>query len=238
MASGSMSPSVIYEDNHLLVLAKPACMPSVPDRTGDVSLLDWGKSYLRQTRGKKGNVFLAVLHRLDRPVSGVMVFACTSKAARRMSEQIRQGRVRKDYLAVVEGRPDKDSGFSEQLLLKDRKLNRVRILEKSDPGSRVAKTEWRVLSGGDRSVLRLRPLTGRSHQLRVLCASMGCPISGDVKYGAPEPLPHGAIALHAALIRFRHPVGDREPSFQVEPPGLFRKLAGFRLEGEKIRKRA
>jgi 23S rRNA pseudouridine1911/1915/1917 synthase len=196
---------VVYEDNHLLIVSKPACVPTVPDSSGDTSLLDWGKMYLKRTRNKPGNVFLGVVHRLDRPVSGIVCFAVTSKAASRLSEELRAHMMIKTYLAMTKGRPPSRQGILEHMLKKDRARNIVHICPE-DAGGKFARTSWRLLdTRDDISLLELRPTTGRPHQLRVQCASMGCPLLGDVKYGAREALPDLSIGLHAYKIGLLHP---------------------------------
>ncbi|NIA08975.1 MAG: RNA pseudouridine synthase [Nitrospiraceae bacterium] len=196
---------VVYEDNHLLIVSKPACVPTVPDSSGDTSLLDWGKMYLKRTRNKPGNVFLGVVHRLDRPVSGIVCFAVTSKAASRLSEQLRTHMMTKTYLAMTKGKPPSGQGILEHMLKKDRARNIVHICPK-DAGGKFAKTSWKLLGTQDGiSLLELRLATGRPHQLRVQCASMGCPLLGDVKYGAKDPLPDLSIGLHAYRMRLLHP---------------------------------
>ncbi len=211
---------VVYEDNHLLILSKPACVPTVPDSSRDTSLLDWGKMYLKKTRNKPGNVFLGVVHRLDRPVSGIVCFAVTSKAASRLSEQLRAHVMTKTYLALATGRPPSEQGVLEHILKKDRAKNVVRISPPgpNGAGGKFAKTSWRLLGTRDGiSLLELRPATGRPHQLRVQCASMGCPLLGDVKYGASSPLPDLSIGLHAYRIRLLHPTRREWMDFSSLP---------------------
>lgn len=204
-------PRVLYEDNHLLALEKPAGMPSVPDSSGDESLLDWGKRYIKEAYEKPGAVFLGVVHRLDRPVSGVVLFARTSKAADRLTAQFREREVEKVYLAVARGDKLGEGGVLEQWLWKDSAANRVHLATEDREGARAAVTEWRALERRDElTLLELRPRTGRPHQLRVACKSLGAPLAGDLKYGAPEPLPDKSVALHAALLAFTHPTkGER-----------------------------
>jgi 23S rRNA pseudouridine1911/1915/1917 synthase len=221
---------VLFEDNHLLVLFKPACLPTVPDSSRDPSLLEWGKRYLKETRGKPGNVFLGVVHRLDRPVSGVVCFAKTSKSASRLSSQLRSGAVVKTYIALTAGSPPSDEGFLEHRLRKDRARNRVQVVPEgdNDTGTRLARTAWKVLDRREGlCLLELKPLTGRPHQLRVQCAAMGCPLAGDIKYGAPEPLPDGSIALHALRLELLHPTRQERLVFEAAPPdtGIWRQLA-------------
>lgn len=212
-------PRVLYEDNHLLVLEKPACLPCVPDSSEDRSLLDWGKLWVREKYGKPGAVFLGVVHRLDRPVSGVVLFARTSKAAERLTAQFRERTVEKVYLGVVAGSRMEGSGCVDHWLSKDAQANRVHIVAEGDEGARRAVTEWRRLERrSDLTLLELRPSTGRAHQLRVACKSLGAPLAGDLKYGAPAPLPDKSIALHAAHIAFDHPTRGERLEFSAPLP--------------------
>ena len=213
------SPRVLYEDNHLLVLEKPACLPCVPDASEDPSLLDWGKQYVKEAYDKPGAVFLGVVHRLDRPVSGVVLFARTSKAADRLSAQFRERTVEKTYLGVTTGAAPTESGLLEQWLRKDTEANRVHIATEGEEGARSAVTEWRALERrGDLTLFELKPRTGRPHQLRVACKSLGAPLAGDLKYGAREPLPDKSIALHAAQLAFDHPTREERLEFKASPP--------------------
>ena len=180
-------------------------------------MLDWGKMYLKETRDKPGNVFLGVIHRLDRPVSGIVCFAVTSKAASRLSEQLRTHMMTKIYLALTIGRPPSEQGVLEHMLKKDRTRNIVHICL-NDAGGKFAKTSWKLLGTRDGvSLLELRPATGRPHQLRVQCASMGCPLLGDVKYGAKDPLPDLSIGLHAYRMRLLHPTRRQWMDFSSQP---------------------
>ncbi|MGC9021746.1 MAG: RluA family pseudouridine synthase [Dissulfurimicrobium sp.] len=212
---------IIYEDNHLLVLSKPARLLTVPDSTGDPSLLDWAKSYIKKSGSKPGNCFLGVIHRIDRPVSGLVCFAKTSKAASRLSEQMRMHTIRKTYLALTRAIPPARSGVLEHMLKKDHTRNLVQVFSKdfSDPLARPARTLWRTVEEkGGLYLLELIPDTGRPHQLRAQCAHMGCPILGDIKYGAAEPLPDGSIALHAFRLEIDHPTKRGRLVFKAPPP--------------------
>lgn len=200
----------MYEDNHLIIVKKPANMPSVPDKTREASTYDWVKQYIKDTREKPGNVFLGVFQRLDRPVSGVLAFARTSKAAKRLTRAIRHREVRKCYLAVTHGVPGKACGTETMWLEKDQKRNLVRIT--TEGTGKVATTHWRVLRRLEdgHALILLEPATGRPHQLRLTLAKLGCPIVGDLKYGAPVPLEDRSIALHSLGIRMTHPVKKTE----------------------------
>jgi 23S rRNA pseudouridine1911/1915/1917 synthase len=195
---------LVFEDNHLLVVYKPAGLLSQGDETGEVSLLDLSKAWIKGRYHKPGQVFLGLVHRLDRPVAGVMVFARTSKAAARLSDQIRQRRLRKTYLAVVAGRPAAAEGRLVHFL--ERRERSVRIVPHPTPLSREARLTYRVReSESSRSLLEIELETGRKHQIRLQLASAGCPIVGDVRYGAPSPLPSRSIALFAMQIVLEHP---------------------------------
>ncbi len=212
---------ILYEDNHLLVLSKPACMPVVPDSSRDPSLLDWGRDYLKRSRNKPGNVFLGVVHRLDRPVSGVVCFAVTSKAASRLSDQMRRRLISKTYLGITRKGPRETGGVLEHFLVKDRKCNRVKLISEgcSCGNARFARTRWEYICSADGlSMLRLMPETGRPHQLRVQCAGMGCVLAGDLKYGDTAPLEDASIALHASGLRLLHPTIKEEMVFQAPLP--------------------
>jgi 23S rRNA pseudouridine1911/1915/1917 synthase len=201
---------ILYADNHVLAVAKPACVPVVPDDSGDESLLDRAKAWVKQRYAKPGAVYLGVVHRLDRPVSGVVVFARTSKAAERLSKQFRERTLRKVYRGVVERRPVEASGCVEEWLRKDEARNVVHASASERAGSLHARTRWRWLAGDAPALLEFEPETGRPHQLRSACRALGCPLLGDLKYGAREPLPDQSIALHALRLEFAHPV-SREP---------------------------
>lgn len=212
-------PSVLYEDNHLLGLNKPATMATVPDESGDESLLDWGKQYLKTRYAKPGAVFLGVVQRLDRPVSGAIVLARTSKAAARLTQHLREKTASKQYWALVEGEPTQSSGAIEHYLWKDEAKNRVHVVGANTAGAKLAQTRWRLLARlGAWSWLELEPLTGRSHQLRVACAKLGTPIAGDLKYGARQALEDASIALHARELAFPHPTRMERIRLQAPPP--------------------
>lgn len=212
-----MKLEVLHHDNHLLVVNKPACVPVVPDESGDPSLLEEARAWVKTEYRKPGDVFLGVVHRLDRPVSGAVVFARTSKAARRLADAWRARAVRKIYWGIVEGRPARPEGELEQSLAKDERRN---LVTAAPPGAgRLARSRWRVLQEtGAGTLLELEPLTGRSHQLRVACATLGCPLLGDLKYGARAPLPDQSIALHARALQLPHPTRGGTVQVEAAPP--------------------
>lgn len=211
---------VVHCDNHLLVVDKPAGAPTVPDASGDASLFDEAREWVRVEFEKPGRAFLAVVHRLDRPVSGLVVFGRTSKAASRLSDAFRRHAVEKTYLGLVERAPAEREGRVEEWLFKDAKRVRVSPVPEGTPGAKLAVTEYRWLRGGDRGhVLELSPRTGRSHQLRRAVLALGCgPLLGDLKYGAKAPLADRSIALHAARLEFEHPTRGESLTFEASPP--------------------
>jgi 23S rRNA pseudouridine1911/1915/1917 synthase len=196
---------VVHEDNHCIAVVKPAGLLTAGDRTGDVSLVDQVRDYLRVKYKKPGNVFVGIVHRLDRPVGGVVLFARTSKAASRLSEQFRSGRVEKVYEALVEGRVTSREGLLEDRLVKDHKKNVVRRSSAANLRARESQLSYRRLrTSPSTTLLEIRPMTGRSHQIRVQLASAGHPILGDRKYGSKRPFEDG-IALRAVRLTFEHP---------------------------------
>jgi 23S rRNA pseudouridine1911/1915/1917 synthase len=198
---------VFFEDNHLLVVYKPAGLLSQGDETGEANLLDLSKAWIKTRHQKPGRVFLGLVHRLDRPVAGAMVFARTSKSAARLSEQIRNRRMRKVYLAVVEGRLPSEAGRLVHRL--ERRERAVRVVPHATPLGREASLAYRLRgAGGGRSLVEIELETGRKHQIRLQLSHVGCPIAGDVRYGASGALPSRAIALFASRIAFEHPTRD------------------------------
>ena len=208
---------VIHEDNHLLAVYKPSGLLVQGDRTGDVCLLDLGKRWLKERYHKPGKVFLAMVHRLDRPVAGVVLFARTSKAAGRLSRQFRERTVEKRYLAVVHGRVSCESGRLIHHIERRDRMSRV-VPAPSDL-SREARLRYTVL-GTDReaSLLRVCLETGRRHQIRIQLAQMGHPILGDLRYGAETPLPDRQIALLAHELRVDHPTREARLVFTSPIP--------------------
>ena len=211
---------VLYVDNHVLAVAKPAGLPVVPDASGDESLLERARAWVRAEFAKPGEVFLGVVHRLDRPVSGIVVFGRTSKGAARLSEQFRARRARKTYWAVGLGEAPYDrEGELEQWLEKDPRANRVRASWEPRPGAQLARTRWRVLERRPGRVLyELEPETGRPHQLRAAAAALGTPLAGDLKYGAPEALSDRSVALHARALEVAHPTRAETLRFEAPAP--------------------
>lgn len=222
--SSRATPVILFEDNHCLVIDKPAGLPSQPDESGDDAATDLMRADLKRRYNKPGDAFIGLVHRLDRPTSGVLALAKTSKAGDRLAAQFREGTVRKIYRAVVEGRPDREVGEWNDFLLKDERRNVTSVVPTHiHPDAREARVEYRVLeSVRGLTTIELRPRTGRSHQLRVQLASRGLPIVGDRKYGAStslialDNLPR--IALHAANLTFKHPTRAEVLSVSAQLP--------------------
>ncbi|MCO6460753.1 MAG: RluA family pseudouridine synthase [Saprospiraceae bacterium] len=205
-----MTQRIIYEDNHLIAVNKKPSWLVQGDKTGDESLLDAVKLYIKNKYDKPGEVFLGSIHRLDRPVSGLVIFARTSKSLERMNRLFSERMVIKIYFAMVHRHPPKEKGILRHYIAKDGKTNTVRAypLDKPHPNdSKEALLEYKLLkTSGKISILEINPHTGRPHQIRVQLASMGCVIMGDVKYGARKPFPDRSIGLHSYSLEFIHPV--------------------------------
>jgi len=201
---------ILFEDNHLLVVDKPAGLLSQEDHTGRPDLLNLCKEYIKERYNKPGNVFLGLLHRLDRPVSGVMVFAKTSKAASRISEQIRSRKVKKSYLAVLDGDPP-PNGVLEHHLLKNHKSNITEVIPSPRKQSKLAKLSFNTIGRTDgMALVEINLETGRAHQIRVQFAEIGSPVHGDKRYGRASKTP---IALHAHKFRLTHPTLKESQEF-------------------------
>jgi len=198
---------VLYEDNHIIIVSKLSGEIVQGDKTGDTPLSDIVAAYLKEKYSKPGNVFVGVPHRLDRPVSGLVVLAKTSKALSRLNEMFRVGSVDKRYLAIVKNRPKQPEGRLENWLVRNEKQNRSYAYDKEVPGSKQAILNYKlVASSVNYHLLEIELLTGRHHQIRCQLAKMGCPIKGDLKYGAERSNPDGSISLHAFHVTFEHPV--------------------------------
>ena len=225
-------PEILYEDNHVLAVNKPPGMLTQGDRTGDVSVLDAMKAFLRERDAKPGNVFLGLPHRLDRPTSGVLALAKTSKALTRMAACFRDRGVSKIYWAVVEEAPPADSGELTDWLRKDGKTNTSHRAKRGSPGAREARLRYRLLGASERYwLVEVELFTGRHHQIRAQLSGMGCPVKGDLKYGARRSNPGGGIHLHARRLEIGHPVRDDRLVLVAPPPpdpvwDAFRHLAG------------
>jgi len=209
---------ILYEDNHLLVVEKPVNILSQADHTQDLDLLTLLKQDLKERYNKPGNVYLGLVHRLDRPVGGAMVFAKTSKAAARLSQQITSGQFRKLYLAVIDGIPEKQQARLIHYLMKDPKSNTVTAFQQQIPGSKQAVLDYQVIATRKHcSLVKVELLTGRSHQIRVQFAAIGHPLVGDQKYGK-QIKEHVQIALWSYQLEFNHPTQHQWLVFCSKPP--------------------
>lgn len=200
-------PEILYEDNHLIVVNKPGGVLIQGDKTRDVTLPDMVREYLRVTYDKPGNIYLGVVHRLDRPVSGVALFGKTSKATKRMNEAFHKNEVEKRYLAIVENEPPLEEDVLVGYMVKDSLKNKSKLIDNRVPKGKYAELRYRWIGNSDRYyLLEVFPVTGRHHQIRVMLSHIGCPIKGDLKYGAKRSNPDGNICLHARSLKFTHPV--------------------------------
>lgn len=209
--------NVIYEDNHVIVVIKPAGVPSQQDKTGDIDMLTYVREYIREKYNKPGNVYVGLVHRLDRMTSGLMVFAKTSKGASRLSNSIREGDFKKEYLAAVHGNLEQD-GTLENYLFKDERTNTSSVVNESKRNAKHAKLEYSVLGytrykGKEYTYIKVKLYTGRHHQIRVQFSHIGHPLYGDVKYGGTK----GDLALVASNLKFIHPTKDEVMEFEYIP---------------------
>ncbi|MDR1680310.1 MAG: RNA pseudouridine synthase [Prevotellaceae bacterium] len=208
---------ILYEDNHILAVNKRTGEIVQGDKTGDRPLSECLKDFIKQRDSKPGQVFIGVPHRLDRPVSGVTLFAKTGKALERLNELFRTGDVRKIYWAIVKNRPANDAGTLTHYLIRNEKQNKSYAHRAPYSGAKEAWLQYRLLAGGDHYYLiEVLLLTGRHHQIRCQLAAIGCPIKGDLKYGAARSNPDGSISLHARSVELIHPV-KKEPLTIIAP---------------------
>ena len=198
---------VLYEDNHIIVINKAAGEIVQGDKTGDESLCDTMKRYIKEKYAKPGNVFIGLPHRLDRPVSGIVVFAKTSKALERLNRMFSEGGVKKIYWALTKGVPVPAEAELESWILRNEKMNKSFSYPKEVKGSKRALLHYRLVAASQNyNLIEVELKTGRHHQIRCQLSSIGCPIKGDLKYGAQRSNPDGSISLHARYIEFTHPV--------------------------------
>ena len=224
---------VVYEDNHIIIVSKQSGEIVQGDKTGDEPMSETVKQYLKEKYQKPGAVFLGVVHRLDRPVAGLVVFARTSKALSRLNKMFAEGEVHKTYWAIVENRDSENSGFSEyseltHWLVRNEKQNKSYAYDREVPHSKKAVLRYRTLNRGDHySLLEVQLLTGRHHQIRCQLAKIGCPIKGDLKYGARRSNPDGSISLLSRRVEFVHPVSKQPITIEAPVPedNLWQALA-------------
>lgn len=214
-----MQPDILYEDNHVIVVNKRPSEIVQGDKTGDIPLPEHLKSYLKEKYKKPGNVFCGVVHRLDRPTSGAVIFARTSKALERLNAQFREKETNKVYLAVTENRPELNTETLVHFLKKNEKQNKSYPVAEALPGAKKAILRYDVIGSSDNyHLLKIHLETGRHHQIRCQLASLKCPIKGDLKYGAKRPNSDGSIHLHAWKLTFNHPTTKEEITITAPPP--------------------
>lgn len=210
---------IIYEDNHIIVVFKEAGEIVQGDKTGDEPLSEKVKQYIKEKYHKPGNVFLGVVHRLDRPVAGLVVFARTSKALSRLNDMFRNGEVHKTYWAITKEEPKESESLLENWLVRNEKQNKSYAYDHEVPNSKLAKLTYKVIGKSENyTLLEVHLITGRHHQIRCQLAHIGCPIRGDLKYGAKRSNPDGSISLLAHHIEFVHPVSKQTLSFDSPLP--------------------
>lgn len=213
-----MTIKILYEDNHIIAVYKPVCVLAQGDDTGEESVFDLVKKHIKEKYKKEGNVFLGLVHRLDRPVSGIMIFAKTSKGASRLSEQFRNHEVEKTYHAVVFGKMERKKGIIFSHLKKDNDKNKVFVHKSADRETKESELSYEVVESNNKfSLLKIKPLTGRSHQIRAQLSSVGHPIVGDIKYGAKESLPDNSIMLRATGLVFKKATEDELIKLEISP---------------------
>lgn len=210
---------IIYEDNHLLIVNKPAGLLVQGDKTGDITLAEQAKLYIKEKYNKPGDVFLGVVHRLDRPVSGAIILARTSKALERMNKMFKERTLNKTYWAITTRKPPSTEGELVHWLKKNTKINKVTASNKEVSGSQKAILNYALIGRiGEHYLLEIKLLTGRPHQIRVQLAKIGCPILGDVKYGYAQANQDASIHLHSRSVSFEHPVKNEKMSFTAAVP--------------------
>jgi len=218
----SLENRILFEDNHLIIINKLAGEIVQGDKTGDIALVENVKCYLKEKYNKPGNVFCGVVHRIDRPVSGAVVFAKTSKALARMNELVKEREIRKIYWAVVEGRPQKEAGTLIHFVKKNEKMNKTFVSATQKEGWQKAELSYHTLFVGEKyTLLEVELRTGRHHQIRAQLSAIGVPIKGDLKYGARRSNHDGSISLHSHEVAFTHPVSKQPVSVVAPPPAEF-----------------
>jgi len=211
--------NILYYDNHIICAYKPPGMLSQKDITGDDSILEHIKKFVKERFNKPGEVFLGSIHRLDRPAEGLMIFAKTSKALSRMNEKMKKGEIKKEYFAIVEGTPKEPEGALKDFLEKDRKKNRVKRFDQPGKNRKEAKLKYTVLMERlGLSLVDIKLETGRPHQIRAQFSGISCPIVGDLKYGSTRKTDETSICLVSKRIVFDHPVTKEKMDFKVDVP--------------------
>lgn len=221
---------VVYEDNHIIIVSKRSGEIVQGDKTGDRTLADDVKAYIKEKYAKPGNVFLGITHRLDRPVAGLVVFAKTSKALARLNEMFRNGDIHKTYWAICQNTPIEPEAVITHWLTRNEKQNKSYAYEKEVPGAKKAVLHYKIIGKSERyTLLEINLMTGRHHQIRCQLAKIGCPIKGDLKYGAKRSNPDGSISLLARKIEFIHPVSKEFISVESDVPddNLWHEISGF-----------
>lgn len=209
---------IVYEDNHIVIVNKEAGEIVQGDKTGDTPLSEIIKSYLKEKHNKPGNVFCGVVHRIDRPVSGLVIFAKTSKALERLNKMLREGEIHKTYWALVEGKLEKEKDVLENYLVSDGRLNKTFISTSNNPQAKKSILSYKTVAVGDRyTLLEINLMTGRKHQIRAQLSAIGHPIKGDLKYGSKRSNKDGSISLQAHKIDFIHPVSKQHISLVLPP---------------------
>ena len=217
----------IYEDNHIIIVNKKPGEIVQGDKTGDKPISEEIKEYLKQKYNKPGNVFCGVVHRIDRPVGGLVIFAKTSKALERLNQMLREGKIHKTYWALVEGRMSEKEGELRNYLKSDGRINKTFVTSEKDPEGKESVLRYKTIAEGERySFIEVELLTGRKHQIRAQLSHLGHPIKGDLKYGAKRSNPDGSISLLARKISFIHPVSKILIEAEAPLPPLFEKFIG------------
>ena len=221
---------ILYEDNHIIVVSKTSGEIVQGDKTGDKTLCDSVKEYIKEKYAKPGNVFLGIAHRLDRPVSGIVIFAKTSKALSRLNNMFRDGEVHKLYWAITQNMPQKEEDTLTHWIVRNEKQNKSYAYDREKPGSKKAMLHYKVISSTDKyTLLAVNLMTGRHHQIRCQLSAIGCPIKGDLKYGSRRSNNDGSISLHARKVEFVHPVSKQPMCIEAPVPDdrLWREISDF-----------
>ena len=228
--------TILYEDNHLIVVVKPQNVPSQKDASNDLDMLSMVKDYIKEKYNKEGEAYVGLVHRLDRPTGGIMVFAKTSKAANRLSEQIRENKMNKTYYAITTKTPQQKNGTLINYLKKDEKNNIVKLVTMADTGAKKGELNYKVLqTNEEQALIEIKLITGRSHQIRVQFAGINCPLYGDNKYGKEKTKISNNLGLWAGRLEFYHPVSKQKMTFAFPPNLKEEPWKNFYLEKYFIR---